>query len=170
MSIPKGTQAEIGNEIETENGTGVAGKALPSDEGNGDGDLTFLLSGDLEESTLGEINRVGIGAGRASILDVDDDRLAVLVVGDLELVAAKSRDLAEVTVAAEVDRSNQGVVVVEVAAGTGDTTLEVEGSETAAVGAGSLLGEGNVRGGGGLLGGAGGGLGSLGGRDLGRGC
>lgn len=63
------------------------------------GDLALLLGGDLVEGTLRQVDVVASAAGRASVSDGDSDGLAVLRVGDLHLLAAEGRLLAEVTVA-----------------------------------------------------------------------
>ena len=62
------------------------------------GNFTLGDGGDLGERTLREVNVVLGQAGGASVGDRDSDRLAVVLVRDLHLLAAKRGLAAEVAV------------------------------------------------------------------------
>jgi len=130
----------------------------PLVEGPLDGDHAVGLGGDGSESTDGEVERVGVVAGGADVLDLGGDGLSVVGVLDGHPLAAKVGLLAEVGPPSLVDGDEGGRVRVVVTASTGVAVLVEEGSVTAGL---DVAGETAVVGGG--LGSLGGGLGGRGG-------
>lgn len=88
-----------------------------------DGNHALSGLGDLVEGTSGEIKRVLVCAGWASISNSGNDGLAVVVIGDVDLLAAETRLLVESTVAAVVGSNNEVAVGMLVTASAGVAIL-----------------------------------------------
>lgn len=92
------------------------------------GDHALLLGSNLGERTNRKVNGVAVDTGGAVISDGHCDRLAVLGVGDLDLLSAQGRFVARVAVAILINGSDEGRVRVDLAASTSDAILEEESS------------------------------------------
>lgn len=79
------------------------------------------------ECTPGQVNRVAVDTRWAIIGNGRNDALAVVGVGDLDLLTAKARLLARITVTLLVDGNDQVILAMDFAACAGNTILIIIG-------------------------------------------
>lgn len=96
-----------------------------------DGNLAFGLCGNLSERTDRQVDRVAVRAGGAIIGNGHGDGLAVIGVGDLNLLSAERRLVTRVAIAVLVNGSDERAVRVHGATSAGNAVLVEERRHTA---------------------------------------